>query len=396
MSAEDRDANLRVVSLLPSLTEIVCAIGGGLEKHLVGVTHECDYPPAIVAGCERVTTSEINPHTMSQEEIDRRVRGSLSMGHSLYGLDEDRLKTADPTVVLTQALCDVCAPSFPMVLSTCARILGDDPKIISIEPGSVTEVIDSVRLVGKETGFLEEAEAEARRLEEGFDKIRQAVAEAETKTAASPPLALSKTDPDTPVVGVPKKPKVAFLEWLEPLFNGGHWIPDLLQAAGAHYTMAEAGKKSKRLSWQELVVYDADVVLIAPCGMDRKRAAVDGNRMWRHDWWRELRAVKDGKVYALDGNAYYARPGPRLLQGSGIIARILHGDTVGDAIGEEISPRDSWTTISGPPSSPTPPPPPSPPVSPLPTSSEPPPAEPTAPASAVSVASRPSPEVIVT
>ena len=241
-----------------------------------------------------------------------------------------------------------------------------------------------MRLVGKETGFLEEAEAEARRLEEGFDKIRQAVAEAETKTAASPPLALSKTDPDTPVVGVPKKPKVAFLEWLEPLFNGGHWIPDLLQAAGAHYTMAEAGerggggdgrlderggessgeakkgrgegwmtargaesktsgepsldfmylyanahatqatharasnleprtepgtqnrtrllstgKKSKRLSWQELVAYDADVVLIAPCGMDRKRAAVDGNRMWRHDWWRELRAVKDGKVIFL-------------------------------------------------------------------------------------------------
>lgn len=106
----------------------------------------------------------------------------------------------------------------------------------------MAEVIDSVRLVGKETGFLKEAEAEARRLEEGFDKIRQAVAEAETQTAASPPLALSETDPDTPAVGVPKKQKVAFLEWLEPLFNGGHWIPDLLQAAGGHYTMAEAGK----------------------------------------------------------------------------------------------------------------------------------------------------------
>ncbi|CAM9572039.1 unnamed protein product, partial [Scytosiphon promiscuus] len=328
-----RDANLRVVSLLPSLTEIVCAIGGGLEEHLVGVTHECDHPPAVVARCERVTTSEINPHTMSQEEIDRRVRGSMRMGHSLYGLHEERLKAADPTIVFTQALCDVCAPSFSMVLSTCARVLGDDPRIVSIEPGSVAEVIDSVRLVGRETGFAEEGLAEAARLEAGFDKIREVVSKVEQEAAPSK-----------------KKQKVAFLEWLEPLFNGGHWVPDLVRDAGGDYTMAEpAGNKSVGLTAEDLAAYDADIILVAPCGMDRKRAISDGEKMWRHDWWRELRAVKDGQVYALDGNAYYARPGPRLLQGCGIIARLLHGDAVGDAIGEGIAPRDSWNVITEPP-----------------------------------------------
>ncbi|CAM9320122.1 unnamed protein product, partial [Choristocarpus tenellus] len=155
--------SLRVVSLLPSLTEIVCMVEE-LQNSLVGVTHECDYPPDVVKRCERVTTSEINPHTMSQEEIDRRVRGSLAMGHSLYGLDETKLAKADPTIVFTQALCDVCAPAYPMVLATCAKILGENPKIVSIEPGSLAEVVDSVRLVGRETGLAEQGEAAALRL----------------------------------------------------------------------------------------------------------------------------------------------------------------------------------------------------------------------------------------
>ncbi|CAN0174933.1 unnamed protein product, partial [Ectocarpus sp. 13 AM-2016] len=243
---------------------------------------------------------------INQEEIDRRVRGSMRMGHSLYGLDEGRLKAADPTVVFTQALCDVCAPSFPMFLSTCARVLGDNPRIVSIEPGSVAEVIDSVRLVGRETGFTEEGIAEARRLEAGFDKIRSVVAKLESTldTAAPPAAALGSPGTAAGVEGVapggassvPKKQKVAFLEWLEPLFNGGHWVPDLVRAAGGEYTMAEPGNKSMGMSAKELMDYDADIILVAPCGMNRNRAKSDGEQMWRHEWWRELRAVKDGKV----------------------------------------------------------------------------------------------------
>ncbi|CAM9249008.1 unnamed protein product [Ascophyllum nodosum] len=359
MSTDGGDVNLRVVSLLPSLTEIICAIGGGLERKLVGVTHECDYPAAVVARCERVTTSDINPHTMSQEEIDRCVRGSLSMGHSLYGLDEERLKVANPSIIyLIYTLCDVCAPAYPMVLSTCARVLGDDPRIVSIEPGSVAEVIDSVRLVGRETGFAQEGEAEAQRLEAGFAKIRAVVTKnAQGEAAPAPAPAPSGSAADIRTDGIngaqghgvgKRKKKVAFLEWLEPLFNGGHWIPDMVRAAGGEYTMAEPGNKSVGVTPEELSAYDADIILVAPCGMDRKRAVSDGENMWRHEWWRSLRAVREGEVYGLDGNAYYARPGPRLLQGSGIIARLLNGDTVGDEIGEEISPRDSWTAVADP------------------------------------------------
>ncbi|CAM9348514.1 unnamed protein product, partial [Choristocarpus tenellus] len=208
--------------------------------------------------------------------------------------------------------------------------------------------VDSVRLVGRETGLAEQGEAAALRLEMGFSAIRAAVAQAQSGLI---------TGDTGRWAGVGPGKRVAFLEWLQPLFNGGHWIPDIMHEAGAVYTMSNAGdplvsttycQKSIQISEEELVQYDPDVVLVAPCGFDRARAHADAQTMWRHHWWVQLRAVKEGQVYALDGNTYYARPGPRLLQGCGIIARLLHGDNVGDNIGEEIAPRNSWTVVHPP------------------------------------------------
>ncbi|CAM9924853.1 unnamed protein product, partial [Discosporangium mesarthrocarpum] len=211
---------------------------------------------------------------------------------------------------------------------------------------NVAEVIESVRVVGRETGFTEQGEEAALRLEEGFRTIRSVVSKALSGAGAGARVS-GVAGGCWPGVGDGKK--VAFLEWLEPLFNGGHWIPDLMHDAGVEYSMADSTQRSIQISKEELAAYDPDVILIAPCGFGMARAHADAQLMWRHPWWGELKAVKARQVYALDGNAYYARPGPRLLQGCGIIARLIHGDAVGDMIGEEIAPRDSWMTVEPPP-----------------------------------------------
>ncbi|CAM9170713.1 unnamed protein product, partial [Phaeothamnion confervicola] len=335
----------RIVSLLPSITEI---IGDGLEQRLVGVTHECDFPPEVVSECARVTTSDINPHKMSQAEIEKAVVGSLATGHSLYGLREDVLAELRPTLVLTQALCDVCAPSFPVVLSTVARVLGDKPRIVSIEPGTLADVIDSVRTVGREAGAAEAAETAAGRLESGFEAIRVAVAEEDE--AAPLPSSPALKDPVRGAAGGALitvraavaadvgRPRVCALEWTDPLYIAGHWVPDLIEAAGGRYDMAAAGAKSETITPEALAAADAEFIFVAPCGMDSRRAAADAAALWRHTWWRNLRAVRSNNVFALDGNAYYARPGPRLLQGCGIMAALLHGPAVAVALGPELSP----------------------------------------------------------
>lgn len=313
--------SLRIATLLPSLTEIAASIPS-LRDKIVAVTHECDYPLDVVSKCAKITTSTFTPHNLSQGEIDRLVKGSLAVGHSLYGIDEKALTLADPNIVFTQALCDVCAVSYPIVLGTCSKLLGDDPKVVSIEPECLSDVIASIITVGEVTGYKDEATNVAQKLEDGFKRIESAVA------------------------GKPR-PKVAFLEWTDPLFNGGHWIPDMLHIAGGTYTMTQSRQRSVQFSSEELVSYDADVILVAPCGFDCVRAAADTQQLWKHEWWRGLRAVQDRKVFALDGNAYYARPGPRLLQGTGIIARLLHGDEIANAVGEDIAPK-CWIVVQPP------------------------------------------------
>ncbi|CAM9596128.1 unnamed protein product [Chrysoparadoxa australica] len=325
----------RIATLLPSLTEIVASLPS-LRPMMVAITHECDHPEEVVEKLLRVTTSDIKPHLLSQKEIDHLVNGSIAQGNSLYGLDEAKLKEAEPSLVFTQALCEVCAPAYPLVLSTCAKVLGDGPKgprVVNIAPTCVQEVIDSVRLVGKETGYIEEAEAEAARLEAGFAAIKASVKSA---------IAEAKKEN-----GNYRKTRVAFLEWSDPLFNGGHWIPEMIDMAGGEYRLAEFGKPSARITPEALVEDDPDVIMVAPCGFDAVRAHDDCQKLWENDWWIGLRAVKEGKVYAMDANSYYARPGPRLLQGTGIMARICLGDAAVKELGEALAPKD-WIMVEAP------------------------------------------------
>eukprot|EP00931_Biecheleriopsis_adriatica_P078107 TRINITY_DN51573_c0_g1_i1.p1 TRINITY_DN51573_c0_g1~~TRINITY_DN51573_c0_g1_i1.p1 ORF type:complete len:328 (+),score=55.74 TRINITY_DN51573_c0_g1_i1:48-1031(+) len=296
----------KIVSLLPSLTEIVAALDIG--DRLVGITHGCDYPPETVAGKTVVTSTEVSPYSMSQAQIHEMVCGSIANGHSLYGLDGGLIEAADPDIVLTQALCDVCAVSYPRVVSTCAKILsGSDtqrPKVVSLEPTNLGEVFNTILLIGKECDVLPAAEKLVKDLQAMLSELVSAV--------------------DLKVAGT-SRPTVAVLEWTDPMFSGGHWVPGQVEAAGGIYVGAAAGERSRRISPEELTAAAPAFIFIAPCGFEQQRAAQDALQLWQHEWWRELPAVKQGNVYALDANSYFARPGPRLVQGAALIAFLMHG-----------------------------------------------------------------------
>lgn len=353
---------LRIVSLLPSITEVLSCLGVGEE--IVGITHECDYPEWVVQqSCTKiVTTSEINPRKMTQEEIHQRVTGSLAQGNSLYGLNHDVLRSVRPDIIFTQSLCDVCAVSYPVVLDTCARILagpcrisnnnsnessvavaggGDnnnknEPQVISMEPNNLKDVLKTFHVAAQALGpsTMERAKTVVSDLERGFETIRQQVA----KKVESRSTSTNKN-----------KPTVAFLEWHAPIFSGGHWIPDMIEIAGGDYSMCQTSDRSAAWTDEDFARLDPDVILIGPCGFSLNRALDDTlallyNNPERQVWWNKLKAVQTGRVYALDGNSYYARPGPRLLQGCGIMAKCIHDDD--DFLTQELAPSSGYCRIT--------------------------------------------------
>lgn len=332
----------RIVSLLPSITEILSSLG--VASQIVGITHECDYPPEALLGARVVTTSDINPRTMTQEEIHEAVCGSLVNGMSLYGIDGEVLRDVRPDLVLTQSLCDVCAVSYPVVLDTCAKLVGGParveedgdgssdsfesklcPQVVSMEPENLKDVLKTFHVAAKAIGtpeVIEQCIKVTSDIEAGLDQIRNA-------TRGRP------------------TPRVGFLEWHGPLFTGGHWIPDMLQIANTIYPMAASGDRSKAITDEEFIDLDLDCILIGPCGFSLDRALRDTIAMWKtKPWWRELRAVKEGRVFALDGNSYYARPGPRLLQGTAIMAACVHGEEVAKELGETLAPSSGYVRVT--------------------------------------------------
>ncbi|KAJ8599354.1 hypothetical protein CTAYLR_005366 [Chrysophaeum taylorii] len=312
----------RIITLIPSATEVVAACG--LGDRIVGVTHECDWPEEAVRGRKVCTTSDISPHTMEQNEINRAVVGSLSQGHSLYGLDFETVRALQPTHVVTQSLCDVCSVSREVVGSTCARLVAGEPEIVNLEPGTLEDVIGTVEAVGRVFGATAAAARTVADVRAGLDAIRVAV----EKHRASP------------------VPRVAFCEWIDPVFTGGHWIPCMMRIAGAAYDMAKSGDRSAAWTPEQLVAYDPDVIIVACCGFDVARNKRDVEAFnEKQQWWRDLRAVRTGRVFACDANSYFARPGPRLLQGAGIIAGIVHGPKCREALGEALCPSTGWTRV---------------------------------------------------
>jgi iron complex transport system substrate-binding protein len=289
---------MRIASLLPSATEIVCALG--LEDQLVAVTHECDFP----AGVKRkpvVTASVLSPKTTSGS-IDRHIRRLMHEGSSIYHLDADRLAALDPDLILTQELCQVCAVSYPIV-EAAARRLGGSTQLVSLEPERLSDVYGHLQLVGRLTGRMDEAD----RVVAGLKQRVSAV---------------------TRLVGQREPRRVLCLEWIDPLFGSGHWTPELVELAGGQDLLGNRRQPARVIAWEEVVAAAPDVIVVMACGFSLDRSLQEMPLLEQQPGWGALPAVRRGDVYVVDGNAYFSRPGPRLVDSVEIMAGLLHPDRV--------------------------------------------------------------------
>ena len=291
---------MRVVSLLPSATEILFAIGAG--DRVVGVTHECDFPAE--ARTRPHLTSSLLPAELDAAGIDRHVRASVHAGSSLYGLDDRALAALEPDLIVTQELCAVCAVSYEIVDRAAKRLRGD-PRVVSLEPSSLEDVFSTIAFLGELVDARDGAARLLAQLRARVDALRERVAER-----------------------VGERERVLVLEWTDPPMSGGHWTPGLVELAGGEPVLGNPGANSRVLAWGEIAAVDPDVVIVAPCGFGLDRALheiaalpPDAARAFA-----ALRAVRDGRAYAMDGNAFVNRPGPRLVDTAELFAAAIAGD----------------------------------------------------------------------
>lgn len=286
---------MRIVSLLPSATEILFALG--LGDQVVGVSHECDYPAE--ARCKTVVVHSRIPQGISPVEIDRLVREFTERGESIYGVDGEILRRLAPDLIVTQDLCSVCAAS-PEDLAAVLATFDNRPEVLSLDPLDLGDVWRDILWVGDETMRGHEAE----RLLESIG-VRLAAL-------------------DTEISQTVCRPRVAFLEWLQPLYVGGHWIPEMVELAGACDVFGKVRKPSFRIALEDVVAAQPEVIVVAPCGYNAEQARSEYHSVSFPREWQEMPAVRNNQIYYVDANAYFSRPGPRLIVGLEILAKLFH------------------------------------------------------------------------
>jgi iron complex transport system substrate-binding protein len=291
----------RIVSLLPSATEIVCALG--LEEQLVGITHECDYP-ASITDRPRLTASRISHETMTSAQIDHAVRSQLDGHGSIYDLDEDRLRALEPDLILTQELCEVCAVSYRTV-EQAARMFETDVRVVSLEPNNIRDIFANISTVGELTGRAEAAAELVQKLAARVDRVAAALA------------------------GVKTRPRTLMLEWLEPPFAPGHWVSEQVAIAGGDHAFGRAGQPSIITTAEEIRDYGPETIVLIPCGYYKEDILRQLPQSRLPEGWQTLPAVMSGDVWAVDATSYFSRPGPRVVDGIEILARILHPEVFG-------------------------------------------------------------------
>jgi iron complex transport system substrate-binding protein len=298
-----------VVSLLPSATEMVHFAGAA--ESLVGVTHECDHPPG-VERLPKLTSSRIDP-ALSGAEIDAEVNRLVTDDESIYALDLDLLEGLAPDLIITQGLCDVCAVSTSLVQEAISG-LRSRPDLLVLNPTSLEDVLQDSVSIGDALGRGREARENVALLRHRLDEVERAVA------------------------GL-RRPRLGCIEWLDPPFSAGHWVPEMVRLAGGRELFAGPGERSVRLDWQ--TVFDAapEVLVLMPCGFDAARAVEEAGALPNLPGWSDLPAVRDGRVWAVDANSFFSRPAPRLVEGVEILARILHPGAFPGQPGEGVASR---------------------------------------------------------
>jgi iron complex transport system substrate-binding protein len=299
-------AEPRIVSLIASATEIVAALGFG--RNLVGRSHECDFPPEVLA-LPACSEPKIDVHGTSRE-IDERVKSLAGAAVSVYRVFPEVLKRLNPTHIITQTQCEVCAVSLKDVEQAMAELIGTErpPQIVALAPMELADVWTDIRAVGQSLGAPDRAKALVGTLQKELDAIRARAASAGSR------------------------PSIACLEWIDPLMSCGNWVPELAEIAGGRNLLGEAGKHSPWLEWDKLAACDADVIAIMPCGFDIARTRLELPPLVKDPRWQDLRAVREGHVYLTDGNQFFNRPGPRVVESARILAEILHPDLFGNSL----------------------------------------------------------------
>jgi len=287
---------MRTVSLLPAATEIVGALG--LMESLVGVSHECDFPPEANEK-PRVTHCDIHGAGLPSQQVDRWVTETLASAGTLYAMDEDLLRQLRPEVILTQRLCDVCAVGYGSVTALAATLPGP-PRVVNLEPTCLADIFEDIRNVAACLGVPERGEDVVAQLTERVDAVRSRAALAD------------------------RRPRCFLMEWIDPPYCAGHWNPELVEIAGGEESLGRKGEDSTRIPWDRVLEAQPEVLVLACCGYGVEQTLKDLPILEAFPDWKGLPAVREGRVYAVDGCAYFSRPGPRVVDSLEILAEFLH------------------------------------------------------------------------
>jgi iron complex transport system substrate-binding protein len=287
---------MRIVSFLPSATETLYELGA--ESQIVGVTHECKFPPQ-ARNKPQIIRSSFDPGEMTARDIDNKVVELLRSGKDIYVVDENALKRVNPDLIVAQGLCEVCSP-FTREINRAVNILGGQPDVLILDPHDFADILVSIMDVAEKIGKVSEGRKIVASLQRRIDIVRS--------------------------MKIKFRPNVLCVEWIEPLFTAGHWVPQMVEYAGGINGLSAVGEPSRRMDIEEALQLDPDILVVMPCGFDIERTFEELPGLMDNEKWKSLQAVKKGEVYAVNANAYFSKPGPRTVIGLEIMAKILHPD----------------------------------------------------------------------